>query len=69
MDGPRYYHVRWSKKERQAPYDTTHVWNLKYDTDELIFKRNRRTDVRNRRMVAMGGRGGAWGRVGLGVWD
>ena len=40
MDGPRDYHIRWSKseRERQIPYDITCTWNLKYDTNELIYK-------------------------------
>ena len=38
MDGPRDYHRKWSKSEseRQIPYDITYMWNLKYDTNELI---------------------------------
>ena len=27
-----------SEKERQIPYDITYLWNLKYDTNELIYK-------------------------------
>ena len=40
LDGPKDYHTKWSKseKERQIPYDSTYVWNLKYDTDELIYE-------------------------------
>ena len=40
MDGPRDYHTMWSKSERgkQIPYDTTYMWNLKYDTYELIYE-------------------------------
>ena len=40
MDGPRGYHTKWSKseKERQISYDMTYLWNLKYDTNELIYK-------------------------------
>ena len=40
MDGPRDYHTKWSKseRERQISYDTTYMWNLKYDTNELIYK-------------------------------
>ena len=38
MDGPRDYHTKWSKseRERKIPYDITYMWNLKYDTNELI---------------------------------
>ena len=40
MDGPRDYHTKWSKSERetQIPYATTYMWNLKNDTNELIYK-------------------------------
>ena len=30
MDGSRDYHTTW--------YDITHMWNLKYDTSQLIYK-------------------------------
>ena len=35
MDGPRDYHTKQSKseRERQMPYGITYVWNLKYDTN------------------------------------
>ena len=31
MDGPRDYHTKWSKsdKEKQISYDITYMWNLK----------------------------------------
>ena len=40
MDATRDYHTKWSKSERQRriPYDITYMWNLKYDTNELIYK-------------------------------
>ena len=42
MDGPRDYHTKWSRldRERQISYDITHMWNLilKSDTNELIYK-------------------------------
>ena len=40
MDGPRDYHAKWSKSERdrQISYDTIYMWNLKSDTNELIYK-------------------------------
>ena len=40
MDGPRDYHTEWSKseRERQIPYDIIYMWNLKCDTNELIYK-------------------------------
>ena len=27
-----------SQTERQIPYDIPYMWNLKYDTNELIYK-------------------------------
>ena len=41
MDGPRGYHTKWSKseRERQISYDITYMWNLKSDTNELTYKR------------------------------
>ena len=40
MDGLREYHTKWSKseRERQIPYDISYMWNLKYDTNELIYE-------------------------------
>ena len=38
MDRPRNCHTSKSERERQIPYGITYVWNLKYDTNELIFK-------------------------------
>ena len=37
------YHTKWSKsdRDRQIPYDITHVWNLKYETNKLIYKTER----------------------------
>ena len=36
MDGPRDYHTKRSKweRERQIPYDITYMWDLKYNTNE-----------------------------------
>ena len=40
MDGPRDYHTKWIKsdRERQIVYYITYMCNLKYDTSELIGK-------------------------------
>ena len=40
MDGPRDYHTKQSKwdREGQVAYDITYMWNLKIDTNELIYK-------------------------------
>ena len=39
-DGPRDYHTKWSKsdRERQILYDTTYMWNLKYNTSDSLYK-------------------------------
>ena len=40
LDATRDHHTKWSKseRERQIPYDTTYMQNLKYDTNEPIYK-------------------------------
>ena len=42
MDGPRDYHAKWSKsdRERQISYDITHMWNIikEKDKNELTYK-------------------------------
>ena len=32
IDGPRYYHTKWSKSdtERHILYDMAHMWNIRY---------------------------------------
>ena len=37
MDEPRDYHTKWSKSEKDKD-DITHLWNLKNNTNELIYK-------------------------------
>ena len=39
MDGPRDYHTKWCQSDRERQiYDIIYMWNLKYDTDESIYK-------------------------------
>ena len=44
MNGLRYDHAKRSKSERgrqipyQIPYDITYLWNVKYDTNEFMYK-------------------------------
>ena len=38
MDATRDSHTKWSKSERQIPYGITYMWNLKYGTNEPIYK-------------------------------
>ena len=67
MDGPRDYHTKWikSERERQIPYDITYMWNLKYDTNELIYETE--TDAQTERADLWLPRGRGAGSVGLGV--
>ena len=55
MDEPGDYHTKWSKSERQI-YDITYTWNQKKDTNELIYRTNRLTDIENKFTVSMGER-------------
>ena len=56
-----------SNRERQISYDITYMWNLIYDTNELIYKRETDSHTENKLVVTEGERG--WGRDKLGVWD
>ena len=40
MDETRDSHTKWNKsdRERQIPYDITYMWNLKYNTNKLIYE-------------------------------
>ena len=38
-------------RERQIPNDTTYIWNLKSDTNELIYKTEIDSDTENKLMV------------------
>ena len=61
-------HTKGSKSERQTPYDITHMWNLRYDTDELIFKAETDSQTQSKDMWLPRGRqvGEGWrGRLGL----
>ena len=39
MDGPKDYHAKWSKSERERQMYIIYMWNLKYDTNESIYER------------------------------
>ena len=43
MDATRDYHTKWikSERERQIPYDTPYMWNLKYGTNEPLCEIDR----------------------------
>ena len=68
MDGPRDYHTRWSKtdRERRISYDIIYMWNLKkWYNWTYIQNRNRPTDIENKLMVTKGEKGGgiSWNHI------
>ena len=66
MDGPRDYRGKQNKSEREwQMHDITYMWNLNYDTNELIYKTE--TNTGSRLVVAK--EEGGWGRDGLRVWS
>ena len=55
MDGPRDYHTEWSKSDRKRKISyITRMWNLKYDTNEPIYKTETNTSLENRLVIAKG---------------
>ena len=61
MDGPRDYHTKWNKseRERQNLYDITSMWNLKKWYKCIYLQNwNRLIDIENKLMVTKGERGG-----------
>ena len=69
MDGPRDYHIRWSKsdRERQVSYGITYMWNLKNNTNESVYKTETLKDIENKVMVTKEKSG--VGKDKLGGWD
>ena len=63
MGGPRDYHSKWSKpdREREILYDIAYMWNLKkWFKWTYLQNRNRPTDIENKLMVIKGERRGVW---------
>ena len=54
MDGPGDDHTKWSKSEKDKHHRTSLVWNLKYDTNELIYKTETDSQTENRLTVTKG---------------
>ena len=67
MGGPRDYHIKWSKsdRERQISYDITYMWKLKY-TNKLICKTEADSQTQKTNLQLPKGKGG---KDKLGVWD
>ena len=56
-----------SQKEKDIPYDITYMWNLKYDTNESIYKTETDSQTwRSDLWLPRGEKGKE--RDGLGVW-
>ena len=55
MDRPRDYHTKWSKSDRERQiYDITYMWNLTYDTNELIYKTETDSKTENKLLATKG---------------
>ena len=69
MDGPRDYHTKWSKSERERQISWYHLYMESKIWHKLTYlqKRNRLTDIENKLMVTKGERG--WGMDKLEIWD
>ena len=61
------YYSSKSDRERQISYDIAHMWNLKYDTNELIYKTETDSQTQKTNLWLPKGKGG--GRDKLEVWD
>ena len=46
------------RKTNTVPYDITYMWNLKYDTNELMYKTETNSQTENRLVAAKGERDG-----------
>ena len=56
MDGPRDYHTKCSKsdREKQVSYDITYMCDVLNDTNELIYKTETLIDIENKFIVTKG---------------
>ena len=48
-------------RQRQIPYDITYMWNLKYDTNELIYKTETDLHTQKTNLWLPKGKGGGEG--------
>ena len=72
MDGPRDYHTKWSKSERERQiYDITYMWNLNMREMNLFTKQKQTYRHRKQTFLWYGGyqRGKRVGKNKIGVWD
>ena len=64
MDGPRNYHTKWSKSDRERQIYHLYVESKIWHKWTYLQNRNRLTDIENKLMVTKGER--EWGRDKLG---
>ena len=57
-----------NQKERQIPYDITYMGNLKYGTDEPIYRLKKPNRRGQQTCGCQGGERQGRGQDGLGVW-
>ena len=51
------------------PYHITYMWNLKYDTNELIYETETDSQTQRTDLWLQKGKGAGVGGDKLGVWD
>ena len=56
MAGPKIIILSEVNQDDKEKYHITYMWNLKYDTNELICKTERLTDIENKLLVTKGER-------------
>ena len=56
MDGPRDYHTKWNKSDRewQISHEITYMLNQKSSSNEFLQNRNRLIDIESKFMVTKG---------------
>ena len=57
-----------SERERQIPYEITYMWNLKYDANEPIYKRETESQIQRTDLWLFPQGKGGWGQNGEGGW-
>ena len=58
MGRPGDYHTKWNQSDRQVPYDTAYMWDLKWHKWTDLWDGNWPTDIENKLMVTRGERAG-----------
>ena len=58
-----------SQTERQVSYDITYMWNLKYDTNEVIYKTETDSQTQKTNLWLPKGKGGEGYIRSLGLTD